>query len=151
MTDCSDVLVPASAVSMSIVMKMERVYWHRHAFLLAGSRGLHLYASAQVRDATTNKGFGHTRAHWLRWANYSPPASFRLYCAHAPAGIIACHCPYGWRRFSFKGRTTEHAEWLSTAACWLFGESDLEAPCEVNSHADQRIAEVVPRGGSHRR
>ena len=53
-TDCVDVLVPASGVTMNIMMKIDRVYWHRHSLLWpARIRGLYLKAAVQVRDAIT--------------------------------------------------------------------------------------------------
>ena len=43
-------------------------------------------AAVQVRDAVLHlKDSGHVRPlSWLRWEYYSPPASLRLYYAHAP-------------------------------------------------------------------
>jgi len=53
-TDCVDVLVPAPGVTMNIMMKIDRVYWHRHSLLWpARIRGLYLKAAVQVRDAIT--------------------------------------------------------------------------------------------------
>ena len=78
-TDCVDVLVPAPGVTMSIMMKIDRVYWHRHSLLWpARIRGLYLKAAVQVRDEITYtshlKDPGHVRAlSWLRWAYYPPP------------------------------------------------------------------------------
>ena len=52
--DCADVLVPAPGVTMNIMMKIDRVYWHRHSLLWpARIRGLYLKAAVQVRDAIT--------------------------------------------------------------------------------------------------
>ena len=51
-TDCVDVLVPAPGVTMNIMTKIDRVYWHRHSLLWpARIRGLYLKAAVQVRDA----------------------------------------------------------------------------------------------------
>ncbi len=53
-TDFLDVLVPAPGVTMEMVMKIDRVYWHRHSSLRpARIRGLYLKAAVQVRDAIT--------------------------------------------------------------------------------------------------
>ena len=57
-TDCVDELVPAPGVTMSIMMKIDRVYWHRHSLLWpARIRGLYLKAAVQVRDTITYSGY----------------------------------------------------------------------------------------------
>ena len=91
-TDCVDVLVPASGVTMNIMMKIDRVYWHRHSLLWPERiRGLYLKAAAQVRDAFNlfpNDPSHASALSWLRWAHCSSPASLRLYFMSTPADII---------------------------------------------------------------
>ena len=88
-TDCVDVLVPAPGVTMSIMMKIDRVYWHRHSLLWpARIRGLYLKAAVQVRDANNLhlKDPGHVRAlSWLRWRIIRPLLLFgRTACTRPP-------------------------------------------------------------------
>ena len=49
-TNFVDVLVPASGVTMNIMMKIDRVYWHRHSLLWpARIRGLYLKVKYEMQ------------------------------------------------------------------------------------------------------